>query len=298
METRTNIEFNAADGIRLRGWFYRAGEKGPCIIIANGFTGTKEAFLDDFAERFQAAGYAALVYDNRNWGESEGSPRNESDPVAQTRDYLAAFDYAASLPEVDPARIVYWGSSLAGGNVICAAAVDKRIRAVISQVPFVSGEMLDMAMGPKKQGFMLTDRSQLAKGGSSHMIAVIPDSIEEVENGTTQAVLGTPDVFPFLAELDRRNVKWEKYATMQSLFYMQSHEPKAFIGRISPTPLLMVVGEQDLCCPTRMQLAMYAQALEPKKLHVLRGEGHFGPYYGSGFEANIKIQLDFLKEVL
>jgi fermentation-respiration switch protein FrsA (DUF1100 family) len=130
------------------------------------------------------------------------------------------------------------------------------------------------------------------------MIPVVPDHVEEVENGTTQAVLGIPDVFPFLAELDRRNVKWEKYATLQSLFYMQCHEPKAFISRISPTPLLMIVGEQDLACSTRAQLAAYAQALEPKKLHVLRGIGHFGLYYGSEFEENIKVQLQLLKEIL
>ena len=59
------------------------------------FSGSKEAYLDDFAKRFQAAGYTALAYDNRNWFDSEGSPRNEVDPLLQTRDFTTAFNYAA-----------------------------------------------------------------------------------------------------------------------------------------------------------------------------------------------------------
>ncbi len=223
-------------------------------------------------------------------------PRNETDPLLQTRDYTTAFNFAASLSDVDPTKIVFWGSSMAGGNVICAAAIDKRVRGVISQVPFVSGELVSMALGPKAQ-FVLADRVELTKGGSSQMIPVVPDSMEEVMSGTSPAILATPDVFPFLAELDRRNVKWEKYATAQSLFYVQSFDPRAFIRRVSPTPLLMVVGDQDVCIPPNLQLGMYAQALEPKKLHVLRGAGHFEVYYGKAFEENIKVQLDFLKEI-
>lgn len=182
--------------------------------------------------------------------------------------------------------------------MICAGALDKRVRAVISQVPFVSGELITMGMGPKKVAMVLADRAQLAKGGSSMMIPVVPDTLEEVENGTTQAVLGVPDVFPFLAELDRREVKWEKYATLQSLFYMQGHEPIAFISRISPRPLLMVVGENDLCIPSNVQLKMYEHAQEPKSVHVLRGCGHFDPYYGAAFEENIRVQCEFLKGAL
>lgn len=216
----------------------------------------------------------------------------------QTRDYLAAFAYAAELTEVDDTKIVYWGSSLSGGNVLCAAALDHRVRAVISQVPFVSGDLVRHGLGPSKRSFILADRGQLAKGKESAMVPVFPDSIEEVEQGTSQAILSTPDVFPFLSELDRRNVKWEKFATLQSLFYLQGHEPMTFISRISPTPLLMVVGEHDLCIPTNIQLAMYEKAQEPKKVHVIRGTGHFGPYYGAAYEENIQVQLQFLKQWL
>ena len=84
---------------------------------------------------------------------------------------------------------------------------------------------------------------------------------------------------------------------MQSLFYMQSHEPIAYVHRISPRPLLMVVGEHDECIPTNLQLKMFARAQEPKQVHVIRDAGHFDLYYGEKFEENIRVQLEFLREL-
>lgn len=50
----------------------------------------------------------------------------------------------------------------------------------------------------------------------------------------------------------------------------------------------MVVGEHYICMPPYLQLAMAAKAFEPKKLHVVRGAGHFEVHYGEHFEENIK----------
>jgi uncharacterized protein len=46
------------------------------------------------------------------------------------------------------------------------------------------------------------------------------------------------------------------------------YEPGAWIARVSPTPLLMIVA---------LQLSAYEQALEPEKLVTIDG-GHFDPY--------------------
>lgn len=254
-------------------------------------------FLDDFAKRFQAAGYNALLYDNRNWFSSDGQPRNETDPALQTRDYLAAFDFAVSQPEVDPTKIVYWGSSMAGGNAICAAAVDHRIRAVISQVPFTNGELVSMILG-QKQGFVLHDRTQLAQGGKSMMLPVVPKTPEEAQSGKSQAILNTADLWPFAEALKKRGIDHYSEMTAQTALYLQSHIPEAFVHRVSPTPLLMVVGDQDETIPPSSQFAMYEKALEPKRLHILRGGGHFDAYHGQHFEENIKAQLKFLEEFL
>jgi len=48
--------------------------------MAHGFSAVKEMYLDAFAEVFAAAGLNALVFDNRNFGASDGEPRQEIDP--------------------------------------------------------------------------------------------------------------------------------------------------------------------------------------------------------------------------
>ena len=86
---RQDIEFDA-EGTTLRGWLYVPDEAtgpAPTIVMCHGFSAVKEMYLDALAEVFAEAGLAALVYDNRNLGASDGEPRQEIDPWAQVRDY-------------------------------------------------------------------------------------------------------------------------------------------------------------------------------------------------------------------
>jgi poly-beta-hydroxyalkanoate depolymerase len=46
------------------------------------------------------------------------------------------------------------------------------------------------------------------------------------------------------------------------------------------------------------QLDAFEQATEPKQIHIVKGQGHFGIYYGDGFKENIQVQLDWLKDIL
>ncbi|GAD99988.1 DltD N-terminal domain protein [Paecilomyces variotii No. 5] len=53
---RENIEFKNADGVTLRGWFYKPenaeSAKLPVIVLAHGFSATKEMVLDTYAEGY------------------------------------------------------------------------------------------------------------------------------------------------------------------------------------------------------------------------------------------------------
>ena len=139
---RRDIEFKTEDGIVLRGWHYLPDNRGgklPTIVMAHGFSAVKEMYLDRFAEAFVHAGLASLVFDNRNFGASDGEPRQEIDPWQQVRDYRDAITYAETLAETDPERIGIWGSSYSGGHVLVVGAIDSRVRCVVSQVPLISG---------------------------------------------------------------------------------------------------------------------------------------------------------------
>lgn len=262
------------------------------------FSGLKEQFLFEFALRFQQAGYTTLVYDNRNWGESEGKIRNETNPLQSVHDYYDAFDYAASLPDVDSSKIVYWGSSLSGGVVIQAAGVDTRICGVIAQAPFVSAEIQVDPMTAPLVPALFQDRAAVRAGQKSTMIPVYPESIEEAVSGNSQAVIQAPDVFSYVDECRRRGITQERWVTGQTVLNLKHFEPKYFLHKISPNPILMIVAENDTTTSSESQLEAFELAKEPKSVHVIKDVGHFDIYFGPAFEENIQIQLNFLNTIL
>src|SRR5207245_7260751 len=101
------------------------------VVMAHGFSAVKEMYLDRYAEAFAAAGLAALVFDNRNFGASGGEPRQEIDPWQQVRDYRHAITWMSRQPRVDRARIGVWGSSYSGGHALLVGAVDRRVKCVV-----------------------------------------------------------------------------------------------------------------------------------------------------------------------
>jgi cephalosporin-C deacetylase-like acetyl esterase len=135
---RKDIEFKTSDGLTLRGWFYTPGSssgKLPCLVMAHGWSALKEMDLDAFAEHFTSKlALSCLVYDNRCFGASEGNPRHEIIPSLQQSDYSDAITYVQSLDAVNADKIGIWGSSYSGGHVLAVGAVDRRVKAVLSQV--------------------------------------------------------------------------------------------------------------------------------------------------------------------
>src|SRR6476620_1417440 len=106
-----DIEFDA-EGATLRGWLYRprsvAGH-APVVVMAHGYNCLKEFYLDQYAASVATAGHVVLAYDHRNFGESEGEPRQELDPWLQVRDYRNAITFAQTLDGVDGDRVGVWG---------------------------------------------------------------------------------------------------------------------------------------------------------------------------------------------
>ncbi|WP_295647997.1 alpha/beta hydrolase [uncultured Dietzia sp.] len=162
MTSPVDVTFRSGAGREAadcRGWFLPAAapagrvddspEPGdgrrPCVVLAHGLGGTADSGLMPFAEAFAAAGYAALAFDYRGFGRSDGGPRQVVSPARQQEDYRAAIAAAAARPGVDPGRIVLWGCSLAGGHVLEVARGREDIAAVISMIPLVDGRAAAMA---------------------------------------------------------------------------------------------------------------------------------------------------------
>ncbi|OLN96199.1 hypothetical protein CCHL11_03262 [Colletotrichum chlorophyti] len=116
--------------------------------------------------------------------------------------------------------------------------------------------------------------------------------------GTSKAMLQDPAEIAMTDDMTRRGKNWGKLGTVQSLLHCAMFEPLAFIQRIAPIPLFMVVAENDATTPLHLQREEFNRAREPKKLQLLKGQDHFSMNYGEGFEKNVAAQIAFLKETL
>jgi len=297
--TRRDIEFDA-EGVTLRGWHYPAGDAGsggaPAVVMAHGFSAVKEMYLDRFAEVFNAAGMNVVVFDNRNFGASDGEPRQEIDPWDQVRDYRDAITYASTLPEVDADRIGIWGSSYSGGHVLVVAAIDRRVKAVVCQVPLISGHdnLRALVRADFIAGFrQLFDADRLARfrGEPPGMVPVVD------ADPLAPSALPTPDSWEWFTETGKsRAPAWRNEVTLRSVELFTEYEPGTYLPWISPTPLLMLVARGDHLVPAELAIAAFDTAHEPKKLVILPG-GHFEAYT-IGFDAASGHARDWLTEQL
>ena len=78
LPARRDVHFESGEE-QCHAWLYlpvsRSSGPPPVLVMAHGLGAVKALRLSAFAERFQAEGYACLVFDYRNFGESEGEPR-------------------------------------------------------------------------------------------------------------------------------------------------------------------------------------------------------------------------------
>ena len=63
------------------------------------------------------------------------------------------------------------------------------------------------------------------------------------------------------------------------------YEPGAWVSRVSPTPLMMIVALADTITITDLALAAYERALQPKRLVTVSGS-HFDPYLSAVAESS------------
>jgi fermentation-respiration switch protein FrsA (DUF1100 family) len=296
MVQRQNVEFTVEGGVTLRGWLFVPDGAGPhpAITMAHGFAGVKEHGLERFARAFADAGFVVLVHDHRGFGASDGSPRHDIDPWVQIADWRRAISYLESQPFVDPTRIGLWGSSYAGGHAIVLGATDRRLRAVVAQVPTISGYQQSLRRVAPDQvaaleaAFADDERSQFRGDPLATQAVVSADP-------AVRAAYRAPDAIAFYTQPAPAGV-WDNVVTLRSSRAARMYEPGTWISRVSPTPLLMVVGLHDTITLTDLALGAYEAALQPKKLVTIDG-GHFDPYL-TGFPESSGAAIAWFNEHL
>lgn len=267
-------------------WLYQAAgdaPETPIVVMGHGLSGTRRDRLGAFAERFAAAGIAALVFDHRGFGES-GGELDLFDPARQLEDWGAAIAFARSLPGTDADRVATFGSSMGGGNALAAAAADSRVAAAISQVPF-----LDMWRQAHRSSPLVTVRMLFAAVRGRHLPAV-----------------GQPHEPAFVnapgSEAGWRRVvaigedsRWRNRVSARWLLG-RPYRPARHAAALH-CPWLVLVGEADRVAKPGPAIAA-ARRAPLGELRTYPGVDHFDIYDGPEHEALLADQLDFLSRHL
>jgi fermentation-respiration switch protein FrsA (DUF1100 family) len=122
------------DGVRLGAWFVppTTAASGITVLVCNG-NGGDRSHRAGLARVLATAGHAVLLFDYRGYGGNPGSPSEEG----LRADARAALKYLESRPDVDAARIAYFGESL-GAAVAAQLASERRPLALVLRSPFPS----------------------------------------------------------------------------------------------------------------------------------------------------------------
>ena len=299
--TRQDADF-MSEGTRCAAWLYTPATSAlnndaglPCVVMAHGLGGVRNAGLEPYAEAFAAAGLAVLLFDYRHFGDSDGEPRDHIVVTKQHADWHAAIAHARGLEGIDAARIGIWGSSFSGGHVIAIGAQDSNIRAVCSQ-----GAMMD-GLGALKH---LT-----ASQGVMHSMKLTAAALRDIarqklgRSPEYLPVVGAPGEWAALATHDAKDGylritpdDWPNRMSAGMLLTLALYRPGLKADKVA-APILFVVAATDSICPPADVEAAAARA--GKNATVLRLEtGHFEIYVDDWFAQGSAAQTAFLTEHL
>lgn len=134
------VSFKNRYGIMLVGDLYIPKEKSagkmPAIALSGPFGAVKEQASGLYAQTLAQRGFITLAFDPSYTGESGGEPRSVASPDINTEDFSAAVDFLSNHENVDPEKIGILGICGFGGLGLNAAAMDTRIKAVVTSTMY------------------------------------------------------------------------------------------------------------------------------------------------------------------
>lgn len=265
MEERVSF---VSEGLKLAGILHApagrdAGERRPAFLVLHGFGSNKDSGGSIATANLLAdLGYAALRFDMRGCGESDGT-RGRVICLEQVEDTKNALAYLATRPEVDPERIGVIGASFGAAVAVYTAGVDRRVAACISVGGWGDGEkkFRKQHASPeawKKFSAMLEEgRRRRERTGESIMvprydIVPIPPALRN------NVAPGSITEFPF--------------EVVESMYAFRAND---VVGKIAPRPLLLLHPSNDSVTPTEQSIDLFLHAGQPTDLHLVAGVDHF-----------------------
>jgi uncharacterized protein len=296
-QPRRDVRFFVGEA-SLAAWLYLPeGKPGPfpCIVMGSGLGGTRDMGLEPYAARFRDAGFAVLVFDYRFFGASEGEPRQMIWIPSQLEDWSAAVAYARGLPEVDPAHVALWGTSLSGGHVLVTAARDPAIACISAQCPGMDGRA--SALESFRRMGLSTSIRMIMHGQRDLVrsrLGLSPHKIPIVGRPGTIALMTTADAYDSLRDLAPDTFLNEACARI--IIRGDKYRPVEH-ARDVRCPVLLQVCDHDSLVPIGSieETARILGDLAEVKCYPL---GHFAIYTGDGFAIGVRDQIEFFRKYL
>lgn len=281
---REEVEFSSS-GLTLRGWLYlpdaATSASVPAVVLAGGWCYVRELVMPYYAEAFVEAGVAALVFDYENLGVSDGHNRQHLDPWAQIRNYQSALTYLEGRLEIDSERLGAWGISYSGGHVLILAAIDPRVRTIVSQIPVVDGyrnmRRVHGTMGYRKLwDTILEDRRRREIDPNDRLY--IPHATADPDHDLSAWPF--PETFHTFAALKASEAPlYENRSTVESVDLLLNYDVMPFVPRVLNTPTLMIVAEGDDLTLWDLEIETFnALPVVDKKLTILEHTSHMTLY--------------------
>lgn len=291
MIEQTKVQFDS-QGERLVGYLFRSTEHDkvqPGVILATGFTGTQDTpSIRAAAYEFGAAGFTVLTLDYRNFGESEGKPRQLISIQGQLHDIHAAIRFLRGQAGIDPQRIALWGTSLGGAHVIEVAADDPQIAAVLAQIPFngfpkqVQGRSSRETL--RLLGAMINDAIR-------GRVGLTPRYIRAVGTTGDLAVMATPQAQETIAAMQSNT--WRNEVAPRILLEMMRYKPSDKADKLK-MPVLVSIAEEDRETPP--ELARQIAQNAPRGEAINYPVAHFEFYRPDVRSIVLRDQINFLRK--
>ena len=300
--TREHVYYKNRYGIELAGDLYapkniNKEEKQMAVVIGPPFGGVKEQGPGVYANELAKRGFVALTFDPSFNGASGGEYRHVASTDIFAEDFSAGVDFLGSLDYVDRERIGAVGICASGGFVLGAAAVDARIKAVVTSAMYDIpgfGNSMDNESWQASIASLAEQRwADVDNGYPAYTPMYEADKVyDEVPEGWTG---NNYEFFQFYGMKRGHHARSTGGATGTSNFSFNNFPVTYHIDKISPRPILFITG--DIAHSRAFSEAAYAAANEPKELYVVDGAMHIDLY-----DDTAKIPFDkiesFLKDAL
>lgn len=280
---RKHVRYQNRYGLALAGDLYTLKNmdktrKHAAIVAGAPYGGVKEQGPSVYANELAKRGFVVLTFDPCYMGESGGEPRHVSSPDLFSENISAGVDYLGLLSYVDRNKIAALGICGSGGFALSAAAVDMRIKAVITASMFDMSAAARMGQTPEQ---IQEKKEQLSlrrwKDAESGETEYLPSFPEEPVSAIPDEVQGlNREFFEFYATKRGHHPNARGGFTTTSDLSFMNFPLDTYLSEISPRPILFLVGEQ---AESRFFSDMaFEKAAMPKRMIVVPDCNHVDLY--------------------